>query len=94
MTSLYLLIPIAIVFVCIAVGVFLWAVKTEQFDDLERQGYDILFDESKPNNQNADQHNPQESNKNPWISIFTPHLLSAWWAQAIASGCVAALLQR
>jgi len=65
MASLYLLIPIAIVFVCIAVGVFLWAVKTEQFDDLERQGYDILFDESKPNNQNADQHNPQESNKNP-----------------------------
>ena len=50
MASLYLLIPIAIVFVCIAVGIFLWAVRTEQFEDLERQGYDILFDEdeSKP----------------------------------------------
>ncbi|KHT63743.1 hypothetical protein RJ45_10360 [Photobacterium gaetbulicola] len=50
MASLYLLIPIAIVFVCIAVGIFLWAVRSEQFEDLERQGYDILFDEdeSKP----------------------------------------------
>lgn len=37
MASLYLLIPIAIVFVCIAVGIFLWAVRTEQFEDLERQ---------------------------------------------------------
>ncbi|OLQ70028.1 cytochrome oxidase maturation protein, cbb3-type [Photobacterium proteolyticum] len=45
MASLYLLIPIAIVFVCIAVGIFLWAVRSEQFEDLERQGYDILFDE-------------------------------------------------
>lgn len=47
MASLYLLIPIAIVFVCIAVGIFLWAVKSEQFEDLERRGYDILFDEAE-----------------------------------------------
>ena len=47
MSSLYLLIPIAIIFVCIAVGIFLWAVRSEQFEDLERQGYDILFDENE-----------------------------------------------
>ncbi|WP_369414606.1 cbb3-type cytochrome oxidase assembly protein CcoS [Photobacterium atrarenae] len=47
MASLYLLIPIAIIFVCIAVGIFLWAVKSEQFEDLERRGYDILFDEAE-----------------------------------------------
>ncbi|MBY7732384.1 cbb3-type cytochrome oxidase assembly protein CcoS [Vibrio bathopelagicus] len=45
MESLYILIPIAIVLVCIAVGIFLWAVKSEQFEDLERQGHNILFDE-------------------------------------------------
>lgn len=45
MESLYILIPIAIVLVCIAVAVFLWAVKSEQFEDLERQGHNILFDE-------------------------------------------------
>ncbi|GHW99172.1 FixS-related protein [Vibrio cholerae] len=44
MESLYLLIPIAIVLVCVAVGIFLWAVKSEQFEDLERQGHNILFE--------------------------------------------------
>ncbi|KJG36352.1 FixS [Photobacterium angustum] len=53
MGSLYILIPIAIVFVCIAIGIFLWAVKSEQFDDLERRGYDILFDEDDTKHKNA-----------------------------------------
>ncbi|EON6314019.1 TPA: cbb3-type cytochrome oxidase assembly protein CcoS [Vibrio cholerae] len=47
MESLYLLIPIAIVLVCIAVGIFLWAVKSEQFEDLERQGHNILFEDEE-----------------------------------------------
>ncbi|MGC9402224.1 cbb3-type cytochrome oxidase assembly protein CcoS [Vibrio genomosp. F10 str. 9ZC157] len=50
MESLYLLIPIAIVLVCIAVAVFLWAVKSDQFEDLERQGHNILFDDDKSEN--------------------------------------------
>ncbi|GAD89577.1 cbb3-type cytochrome c oxidase maturation protein [Vibrio halioticoli NBRC 102217] len=45
MESLYILIPIAIILVAIAVAVFLWAVKTEQFEDLDRQGHTILFEE-------------------------------------------------
>lgn len=45
MDSLYVLIPIAILFVIIAVGVFLWAVRSDQFEDLERQGMNILFDD-------------------------------------------------
>lgn len=53
MESLYILIPIAIIFVCIAIGIFLWAVKSEQFDDLERRGYDILFDEDDTKHKNA-----------------------------------------
>lgn len=48
-----MLLPIAIVFVCIAIGIFLWAVKSEQFDDLERRGYDILFDEDDTKHKNA-----------------------------------------
>jgi cbb3-type cytochrome oxidase maturation protein len=47
MESLYLLIPIAIIFVVIAVVIFLWAVKSDQFEDLERQGSNILFDEQE-----------------------------------------------
>ncbi len=47
MASLYILIPIAILLVCVAVSVFIWAVKSEQFEDLERQGHNILFDEDE-----------------------------------------------
>ncbi|HAS6349423.1 cbb3-type cytochrome oxidase assembly protein CcoS [Vibrio sp. IRLE0018] len=54
MESLYLLIPIAIVLVCIAVAVFLWAVKSEQFEDLERQGSNILFDEEQKKSTKAE----------------------------------------
>ncbi|AWB67332.1 cbb3-type cytochrome oxidase assembly protein CcoS [Saccharobesus litoralis] len=50
MNVVYVLIPLAIVIVLIAIGVFFWAVKSEQFDDLDRQAYNILFDdENKPN---------------------------------------------
>ncbi len=45
MESLYILIPIAIILVAVAVGVFLWAVKSEQFEDLDRQGHNILFED-------------------------------------------------
>ncbi len=51
MSIIYVLIPIAMIFVLIAVAVFFWAVKSEQFDDLDRQSVSILFDEdaNKPN---------------------------------------------
>ncbi|WP_338593373.1 cbb3-type cytochrome oxidase assembly protein CcoS [Shewanella khirikhana] len=49
MSIIYVLIPIAMLFVLIAVGVFFWAVRSEQFDDLDRQGASILFEEDKPN---------------------------------------------
>ncbi|MCL1088856.1 cbb3-type cytochrome oxidase assembly protein CcoS [Shewanella profunda] len=45
MEIIYVLIPIAMIFVAIAVMVFFWAVKSEQFDDLDRQSVSILFDE-------------------------------------------------
>ncbi|WP_114785674.1 cbb3-type cytochrome oxidase assembly protein CcoS [Vibrio tetraodonis] len=47
MESLYILIPIAIVLVCVAIAIFIWAVKSEQFEDLERQGHNILFEDEK-----------------------------------------------
>ncbi|OIQ26350.1 cbb3-type cytochrome oxidase assembly protein CcoS [uncultured Vibrio sp.] len=48
MESLYILIPIAIMLVVVAIGIFLWAVKSDQFEDLERQGHNILFDDDEP----------------------------------------------
>ena len=45
MSIIYVLIPIAMIFVAIAVLVFFWAVKSNQYDDLDREGVNILFDE-------------------------------------------------
>ncbi len=46
MSVIYILIPIAILLTAIGIYIFFWAVKTEQFDDLEKQGMSILFDDS------------------------------------------------
>lgn len=48
MESLYILIPIAILFVIIAVAIFFWAVRSDQFEDLERQGMNVLLDDDDP----------------------------------------------
>ncbi|MNM48616.1 Cytochrome oxidase maturation protein cbb3-type [compost metagenome] len=50
----FVLIPIAILFVIIAGAVFFWAIRSEQFEDLDRQGSNILFDEEQPANKSKD----------------------------------------
>ena len=57
MESLWLLVPIALVFVAIAVRIFFWAVKSDQFEDLETEAHRILFDEDVPSD------NPSSENK-------------------------------
>lgn len=50
MTVIYVLIPIAVLLTIIGIYLFFWAVKSEQFDDLEKEGMSILYDEeNKPN---------------------------------------------
>jgi|TARA_B110000014_G_C20041519_1_gene541365 cbb3-type cytochrome oxidase maturation protein len=45
MGVIYILIPVAIILSAIGIYLFFWAVKTEQFEDLEKQGMSILFDD-------------------------------------------------
>lgn len=45
MSVIYVLIPIAILFVLIGLAVFFWAVRSKQFEDLDKEGFSILFDE-------------------------------------------------
>jgi len=45
MTILYVIIPIAVILVSFFVLIFLWAVKNEQFDDLETPAHKILIDD-------------------------------------------------
>jgi cbb3-type cytochrome oxidase maturation protein len=44
--SLYLLIPISLLFLGVAVVVFFWAVNSGQYDDIDREAEQILFDEN------------------------------------------------
>ncbi|RHW77002.1 cbb3-type cytochrome oxidase assembly protein CcoS [Colwellia sp. RSH04] len=53
MSIIYLLIPIAILLTALGIYLFFWAVKSEQFDDLEKQGMSILFDDDKPSPEEA-----------------------------------------
>lgn len=45
MESIYFLIPLALVLFGLFVWLFFWAVKNNQFEDLDREGSRILFDE-------------------------------------------------
>jgi cbb3-type cytochrome oxidase maturation protein len=44
LTSLYLLIPIALVFCAIAIKLLLWAINNGQYDDLDKEAWRILSD--------------------------------------------------
>jgi len=51
MESLYLLIPISLVFIFIAIRIFFWAVNSGQYDDLDSEGERILFESDEPQEQ-------------------------------------------
>lgn len=48
MDVLYLLIPVSLVLVVAIVAVFLWAIRSGQFDDLEGPAHRILMDDDRP----------------------------------------------
>jgi cbb3-type cytochrome oxidase maturation protein len=67
MSIIYDLIPIAVLLTAVGIYLFFWAVKTEQFDDLEKQGMGILFDdktkEEEQSQPKTDADTPQSSDK-------------------------------
>ena len=48
MEILFLLIPVSVVFVLVIAGVFVWAVKSGQFEDMDGPAYRVLMDDDKP----------------------------------------------
>lgn len=54
MTIIYVLIPLSIVMMIIAVGAFFWAVRSGQFDDLDTPALDILDDDEYPEERKPD----------------------------------------
>lgn len=47
MSIISVLIPIAVLFVILGLAIFFWAVKSRQFDDLDKEAFSILFDEKQ-----------------------------------------------
>lgn len=48
MDAIYWLIPLSIIILMIAVGLFFWAVRSGQFQDLESPAIEILLDNDEP----------------------------------------------
>ncbi|HID83019.1 MAG TPA: cbb3-type cytochrome oxidase assembly protein CcoS [Chromatiales bacterium] len=48
MEILYLLVPLAVLFVFIAVAAFIFSVRSGQYEDLEGPGHRILMDDDDP----------------------------------------------
>ena len=48
MDILFLLVPLSVVLVLLIMGLFAWALKSGQFDDIEREGERILRTDRPP----------------------------------------------
>lgn len=70
MEILYLLIPLGILILGIAIAAFVWAVKSGQFEDMQGPAHRILMDDDDPlipknlkRNQSAKENSELEDNK-------------------------------
>jgi cbb3-type cytochrome oxidase maturation protein len=62
--TIFVLLPLALLIAAIAVGFFIWAARTGQFDDLETPAVRILFDDEEPS--------PRRSNEVPAPAAASP----------------------
>jgi len=58
--TIFVLLPLALLIAAIAVGFFIWAARSGQFDDLETPAVRILFDDEEPRRQTTAQ-SPKET---------------------------------
>ncbi|MBM70117.1 MAG: cbb3-type cytochrome oxidase assembly protein CcoS [Haliea sp.] len=54
MESLYLLIPVALVFCVIVIRLLIWAIDSGQYEDLDKEASRILMDEEQNHRKNED----------------------------------------
>ena len=63
MESLYFLVPVALIFIAIAVKVLFWVIHNGQYDNLDTEAHRILFDETaKKNSLSNSEQEPQNKN--------------------------------
>jgi cbb3-type cytochrome oxidase maturation protein len=66
MDVIYFLIPLALILLASAIAAFMWAARSGQFEDLDREAHRILFDEDieKPvKKQDAGKEDPAKDNQ-------------------------------
>jgi cbb3-type cytochrome oxidase maturation protein len=54
MNIIYVLIPLSVILMAIAIAAFFWAVRNDQFDDLDTPALDILDDDDMKEQGGAD----------------------------------------
>ncbi len=63
MEVVFILVPVSLLILAVAIAIFFWAVKSDQFEDLEGPAHQILFDDKSRELQRK-QENSQEQEKN------------------------------
>lgn len=61
MNIIYILIPLSVVLMAIAIYFFFWAVRNDQFDDLDTPALDILDDDEEPASDNQRKTNREDA---------------------------------
>lgn len=59
MEILILLVPLAALAVVVAVGIFLWALRRGQFDDLDSPAWRVIFDDQERQQKADDEEQPK-----------------------------------
>ena len=60
MDSLYLLIPVALVFCVICIRLLIWAINSGQYDDLDKEAWRILSDDTAQSPQDDERKNKNQ----------------------------------
>ena len=63
MSILYVLIPLAVVLLALAVWALVWAIRNGQFDDLETHGWSVVLDDDQKPPPVPDNVNEEEINE-------------------------------
>ena len=64
MDIIYLLLPVALIIVVIIIAAFFWAVKSDQFEDMEGPAHRILMDDDdKPDQMSSEDKDPEGNDK-------------------------------
>lgn len=60
MAALYVMIPVAMIIVALAIKLFFWAVDNGQYEDLDSPAHSILFDDEDPMHKAGMKHQPSK----------------------------------